>query len=96
MEHNNNCVGLCPLSFGTSAAILSILWVLLIALLAHLGYDKDTADMLAKHHLAYFSMTPVGVLTGVIAGGIHGFIFGFLFAWFYNFSCTCHAKNGKK
>jgi hypothetical protein len=82
---------LCTVSFGSAAAIIGILCVLLAALSSYFGIDKESAEMLAKHHMAFFSMTPVGVFTGAIAAAVKGFVFGYLFAWFYN-HCPIHGS----
>jgi ABC-type sulfate transport system permease component len=86
MEHK-----LCEVSFGGAAAIVSIICVLLVALFSYLGYDTESAETMAKHHMAFFSMTPVGVITGALAAAVKGFVFGYLFAFFYN-RCPFHSS----
>lgn len=81
---------LCEVGFGFAAAVVGVICVVLMSVLAYLGYDKEAFDAISKHY-AFVTFTPVGVFLGALVVAVKGFVFGYLFAWFYN-HCPVHSK----
>ncbi len=71
------------LAFGTSAAIVAALCMLILGILGNIGVYLGAVEMARQWHM-FFSLTPFGILTGIIEGAIISFAFFYIFGWIYN------------
>jgi hypothetical protein len=71
------------LAFGTSAAIVAALCMLILGILGNMGVYMGAVEMARQWHM-FFSLTPFGILTGIIEGAIISFVFFYIFGWIYN------------
>ena len=71
------------LAFGTSAALVAAICMLLFGILGNFGVYMGAVEMARQWHM-FFSLTPVGILTGIIEGAIISFAFFYIFGWIYN------------
>jgi hypothetical protein len=71
------------LAFGTSAAIVAALCMLILGILGNIGVYKGAVEMASQWHM-FFSLTPVGIITGMFEGAIISFVFFYIFGWLYN------------
>jgi hypothetical protein len=71
------------LAFGTSAALVAALSMLILGILGNIGVYQGAVEMASQWHM-FFSLTPVGIITGMIEGAIISFVFFYLFGWIYN------------
>ena len=71
------------LAFGTSAAIVAALCMLILGILGNIGVYMGAVEMARQWHM-FFSLTPFGILTGIIEGAIISFVFFYIFGWIYN------------
>jgi len=71
------------LAFGTSAAIVAALCMLILGILGNIGVYKGAVEMASQWHM-FFSLTPVGILAGIIEGAIISFVCFYIFGWIYN------------
>ena len=84
-----------PVALGLALGSLWALSILLIAVLAYLGYEGGLMSMLHKMHSGYED-TIAGVLVAAVFALIDGFIHGALIGYLYNvFANCCCKKSGK-
>jgi hypothetical protein len=71
------------LTFGTTAAVVAALSMLILGILGYLGLYQGAVEMMSQWHM-FFSLTPIGFLTGIIEAAIISFAFFYIFGWIYN------------
>ena len=71
------------LAFGTSAAIVAAISMLILGILGNIGVYQGAVEMMSQWHM-FFSLTPLGILTGIIEAVIITFVFFYIFGWIYN------------
>ena len=71
------------LAFGTSAAIVAALSMLILGIFGNIGVYQGAVKMMSQWHM-FFSLTPFGILTGMIEASVISFAFFYIFGWVYN------------
>ncbi len=93
-QTTNCCARLSACALGLAMGVLSAVFVLVIALLAHfMQYGQEWVSLASSLYIG-FSVSPVGILIGVLWAFVEGYVLGFLLACLYNFvvkrcSCKC-------
>ena len=70
------------LAFGTAAAIVAAISMLVLSVAGKLGIYTGAVEMMIKWHM-FYSLTTVGIITGMIEAAVISFVFFALFAWPY-------------
>ena len=71
------------LAFGTSAALVAAICMLILGIFGNIGVYLGAVEMMSQWHM-FFSLTPFGILTGMIEAAIISFVFFYIFGWLYN------------
>ena len=94
MTNNKYCHNWNPCALGGALAILTALWIVLLALAAKfLGFGAHMVTLMSSLYVG-FALTTLGIIKGVVWGIADGFITGFMMAWLYNWLlCWCCKKD---
>ncbi len=71
------------LAFGTSAALVAAICMLILGIFGNIGVYLGAVEMMSQWHM-FFSLTPFGILTGMLEAAIITFVFFYIFGWTYN------------
>lgn len=71
------------MALGYSAAIISVIGMIILGFLGNLGFYTGAVNMMSQWHI-FFSLSPIGILIGTIEAAIISFIFGYIFGRIYN------------
>ena len=71
------------LAFGTAAAIVAAVSMLVLSFAGKLGIYTGAVEMMSQWHM-FYSPAPLGIITGMVEAAIISFVFFVLFAWVYN------------
>lgn len=70
-------------SIAVAAGIWSVLFMLVMWLLANMGLYVSAAEQMSKLHM-FFNLTLVGLISGMIEAGVVSFLLVYSFAFVYN------------
>lgn len=74
-------------ALATAGALIAAAGMLVLGILANLGFYEGAAGMMAEWHL-FFSLTPAGIIAGMIEAAVIAFVVLFVFSWTYNALAT--------
>ncbi len=69
-------------AFGTAAAIVAALSMLVLSVVGKFGIYTGAVEMMAKWHM-FYSLTTIGIIAGMFEAAAISFVFFYLFAWIY-------------